>query len=54
MSLKRQIMGNLSDAVVEGVEGRRRTFEVKVNDKLVFSKVRVNAFPDVDDVRFEN
>ncbi len=38
----------MPNAVVEGDEGRRRSFEVYVNGKIQFSKLRTDTFPDVD------
>lgn len=40
----------MPSAVVDTEEGRRRAFEVKIDDKLIFSKLKTNIFPDIDDL----
>ena len=50
MTLKRLILKELPGASVEGEEGRFRSFEITINDKLIFSKLKTNAFPVLDDV----
>ena len=37
-------------AQVHGQVGRRTSFEVKVNDQEIFSKLKTHAFPDFKDV----
>jgi len=51
MSLRRQILSRIGSAIVEGDEGRSRSFEVKLNNVLVFSKLKTRVFPDIDEVR---
>jgi selT/selW/selH-like putative selenoprotein len=48
VNLRRKILESMPNAVVEGDEGRRRSFEVYVNGKIQFSKLRTDTFPDVD------
>lgn len=43
------ILGEIPDADVKGRVGRRSSFEVKINDKIVFSKLDIGSFP-----KFEN
>jgi selenoprotein W-related protein len=38
------------DVSINGHEGRRASFEVKVNDVLVHSKLSTLAYPDYDDL----
>ena len=40
----------MPDAKVDGQVGRARSFEVKVNDVLVHSKLKAGAFPDFEEV----
>jgi len=37
-------------AEISGEPGRASSFEVKINDALVYSKLAAGAFPDFDDV----
>lgn len=46
----KEILEKQSQANVVGFEGRRASFEVKINDTLVHSKLSTMAFPDFDDV----
>jgi selT/selW/selH-like putative selenoprotein len=39
------ILRAVSDAEVTGFAGRRSSFEIKINNKLVFSKLSVSRFP---------
>ncbi|PWS21584.1 hypothetical protein DKP78_22815, partial [Enterococcus faecium] len=40
----------MPDAVVTGSTGRSTSFEVKVNDQLVYSKLRTHGFPDTKEI----
>ena len=40
----------LKNLKIDGKVGRRYTFEVTINDELVFSKLKTGAFPDFDAV----
>ncbi|KAI1904157.1 hypothetical protein AGOR_G00002790 [Albula goreensis] len=46
MPIRRQV----PEANVSGNVGRRTSFEVTVNDKLIFSKLKAGAFPDNKEV----
>ncbi|XP_015608233.1 migration and invasion enhancer 1 [Cephus cinctus] len=35
---------------ISGTEGRQASFEVKINDQLVYSKLQTMAFPDFEAV----
>ncbi|PSN33466.1 Migration and invasion enhancer 1 [Blattella germanica] len=48
--LKTQIKTTVPTAEVEGKEGRTGSFEVKVNDTLIYSKLSTMAFPDFNNV----
>ncbi|XP_023243902.1 uncharacterized protein LOC111641882 [Centruroides sculpturatus] len=48
--LQRKICAVVPEAVVEGVCGRRSSYEVTINEKLVFSKLERNQFPDMDEI----
>jgi hypothetical protein len=52
MTLKRQILNIIPEASVEGEEGRMRSFEITINDKLLFSKLKTKIFPNIDEVIF--
>lgn len=45
-----QIKTKVPSANVNGEEGRTGSFEVKVNGKLVYSKLMTMAFPDFENV----
>ncbi|KAK7872047.1 hypothetical protein R5R35_004551 [Gryllus longicercus] len=45
-----QIKSKVPSASVKGEEGRTGSFEVKVNEKLVYSKLMTMAFPDFENV----
>nr|ADM18134.1 selenoprotein W2a [Eriocheir sinensis] len=44
------IKAKIPQAEVTGYTGRARSFEVTVNDTLIFSKVERGAFPNFDEV----
>ena len=48
--LERQICKKVPLAKVSGTVGRRTSFEVKVNDTVIHSKLSVRLFPDFDEV----
>ncbi|XP_066150620.1 migration and invasion enhancer 1 isoform X1 [Euwallacea fornicatus] len=48
--LKQHITEQHSDIEVVGREGRRGSFEVKINDSLVHSKLQTLAYPDYADL----
>ena len=41
------------DAVVDGKPGRKTSFEVTVNDKLIYSKLEKGGFPNFDKVNYK-
>ena len=49
-SLHLKILKEIPDAKVEGRVGRTSSFEVTINDKLVYSKLELGNFPDFDAV----
>ena len=48
--LQTQICKKVPTAKVTGTVGRRTSFEIKVNDAVIHSKLSVGAFPDFDEV----
>ncbi|KAK2584975.1 hypothetical protein KPH14_008506 [Odynerus spinipes] len=40
------IQKNVPTAIVSGTEGKDGSFEIKINDQLVYSKLQTLAFPD--------
>uniref|UniRef100_A0A3B3UQ32 Selenoprotein W, 2b n=1 Tax=Poecilia latipinna TaxID=48699 RepID=A0A3B3UQ32_9TELE len=48
--LAQSIQGKFPDAEVTGFVGRRGSFEVEINEQLVFSKLESGGFPSEDDV----
>ncbi|KAJ1180431.1 hypothetical protein NDU88_005652 [Pleurodeles waltl] len=48
--LASEIKQEVPDAEVSGAKGRRGCFEVKVNDKLIFSKLESGGFPHHEDI----
>uniref|UniRef100_A0A9J7XVR3 Migration and invasion enhancer 1 n=2 Tax=Cyprinus carpio TaxID=7962 RepID=A0A9J7XVR3_CYPCA len=48
--LKRGICARFPDAEVSGFVGRRGSFEVQVNEHLVFSKLEAGGFPYEEDI----
>ena len=42
------ILAEVPEAVVDGRVGSRSSFEVKINDEVVFSKLDNGSFPDFD------
>jgi len=45
-----QISKKVPQAKVSGTVGRRTSFEIKVNDNVIHSKLSVGSFPDFDEV----
>ncbi|KAL3242196.1 hypothetical protein MRX96_021417 [Rhipicephalus microplus] len=45
-----RILAQVPSADVTGNKGRTRSFEVKINDELVFSKLDKGSFPDFGEV----
>lgn len=43
-------MAEFPEAVVSGFVGRNSSFEVKINDQLIFSKLEMEGFPYEDDL----
>jgi len=48
--LRDEILASLPSADVTGSKGRKTSFEVTINDKLVYSKLDKNGFPEFKDV----
>ncbi|XP_011269246.1 migration and invasion enhancer 1 [Camponotus floridanus] len=46
LQLADEIKKNVPNATVAGAAGRQASFEVQVNDELVYSKLQTLAFPD--------
>ncbi|XP_011875727.1 PREDICTED: migration and invasion enhancer 1 [Vollenhovia emeryi] len=46
LQLAEEIKRNVPSATVAGTAGRQASFEVQVNDELVYSKLQTLAFPD--------
>lgn len=46
--LRQMIVQSVPGAVVDGNKGRRSSFEVTVNKKLLFSKLANGSFPDFE------
>lgn len=49
--LRKKIIAEVPGAEVTGNTGRSRSFEIKVNGKLVFSKLKLGGFPNAEDVQ---
>lgn len=49
-ALKKEILAHVPSANVTGNAGRTRSFEVKINDVLVYSKLDKGSFPDFGEV----
>lgn len=43
-------MAQFPDAVVAGKTGRASSFEVTINDQLIFSKLKMGGFPDANEL----
>ncbi|XP_015181775.1 PREDICTED: migration and invasion enhancer 1 [Polistes dominula] len=41
---------NVPTAKVSGTEGKEESFEIKINDQLVYSRLQTLAFPDYEAV----
>lgn len=50
LELARVVKGEFPDADVSGTVGRQGSFEIVLNDQLVFSKLETGGFPQEDDV----
>lgn len=48
--MKRKINAKFPDVVVSGSVGRRGSYEVVMNDHLVFSKLETGGFPYEEDI----
>lgn len=48
--LAKVIKAKVPDAVVNGIVGRKTSFEVKIDGKTVHSKLETMAFPDYEEV----
>uniref|UniRef100_A0A3Q3SY36 Migration and invasion enhancer 1 n=1 Tax=Mastacembelus armatus TaxID=205130 RepID=A0A3Q3SY36_9TELE len=48
--LARVIKGEFPDADVSGFVGRTGSFEIVINEQLVFSKLETGGFPYEDDI----
>ncbi|XP_013190313.2 migration and invasion enhancer 1 [Amyelois transitella] len=50
LALAKTIRENTPDAMVHCKRGRQGSFEVVVNDKLIYSKIQTMALPDYEEV----
>jgi len=50
IDLKNEIESNASNVDVTGFEGRQGSFEVSINNKVVFSKLATYGFPYPNDI----
>ncbi|XP_014203729.1 migration and invasion enhancer 1 [Copidosoma floridanum] len=50
VELAQKIKESVPEAKVSGIPGRQASFEVQVNDELVYSKLQTMAFPDFNEV----
>ncbi|XP_018316459.1 migration and invasion enhancer 1 [Mycetomoellerius zeteki] len=50
LELEEEIKKNVPNATVSGTAGRQASFEVQVNDELVYSKLETLAFPDFGEI----
>jgi len=48
--LKAQILAAVPDAQIRGVVGRKTSFEITVNGKLIYSKLKTDKFPDSNEI----
>jgi len=48
--LKRVVLQEFPEADVSGFVGRQGSFEIEINEKLIFSKLETSGFPYEDDV----
>ncbi|MBN3312053.1 MIEN1 protein, partial [Atractosteus spatula] len=48
--LAQVVTGEFPDAEVSGFVGRTGSFEIEINEQLVFSKLETSGFPYEDDV----
>ncbi|XP_047022573.1 migration and invasion enhancer 1 [Helicoverpa zea] len=50
LALRQTINKMTPNAIVNCLRGRQGSFEVQVNDKLIYSKLQTMALPDFDEV----
>lgn len=48
--LKRVVIAEFPEAEVSGFVGRQGSFEIEINERLIFSKLETSGFPYEDDV----
>ncbi|XP_073217612.1 migration and invasion enhancer 1-like [Lepidochelys kempii] len=48
--LAKKIKEQVPDAEISGEVGRKGSFEVKINGKLIFSKIETSGFPFSEDI----
>ncbi|KAL2101231.1 hypothetical protein ACEWY4_002992 [Coilia grayii] len=48
--LKRVVIAEFPEAEVSGFVGRQGSFEIEINERLIFSKLETGGFPYEDDV----
>ncbi len=49
-ALSSDILKAVPDAKITGLKGRKASFEIKINDVLVFSKLESGRFPQYQDI----
>ncbi len=49
-ALSEDILKSVPDAQITGLKKRKASFEIKINDVLVFSKLESGHFPDYQDI----
>jgi len=47
--LRDKIIASVPSAEVNGEKGRKKSFEITVNGKIVYSKIDIGSFPDYND-----
>ncbi|XP_075929107.1 migration and invasion enhancer 1-like [Petromyzon marinus] len=50
VALKAKVNAEIPEAQIMGGTGRKGSFEVMVNDVIIFSKLELGGFPEMDDV----
>lgn len=48
--LAKKVKEHVPDAEVTGAEGRSTSFEITMNDQLIFSKLETKGFPYAEDI----
>jgi len=48
--LKRAILAAVPSAEVTGAVGRKTAFEIKINDELVYSKLKTGSMPNENEI----